>query len=338
MSRGVLMAGVGHYLPDTIVTSKDVERRVLKRTGFRIPPGLLVRVTGVESRHYRADEEHASDLAVQASRRALQRAQLRPSDIDVVVFASCTHDLTEPATANIVADKLAATGAHVLDVKNACNSFLNGLDIAESFVRSGKAETVLVAVGETPSLGINWDLDSVEKLRTGIAGLTLGDAGGAVVLRAAPDSESRGVFPGRFRSYCDKWRLATVLAGGSMHCFDPAYGKFSGKPQALRDLAVNCVPPIVEEVLGLAGWTTDDVDIVCCHQITVDLMKTMADACRLDLGKCVISIDRCGNTAAASIPIGLSTVFDEGRLEPGTKILLVGAAAGFSVGAIPVVW
>ena len=118
--------GVAHYLPDTVVSSEEVELRVHQRTGARIPQGLIARVTGVEHRRYRATEEQCSDLAVQAARIVLQRAELTATDLDVVIFASCTQDITEPATANIVQDKLAATQAHAFDVKNACNSFLNG--------------------------------------------------------------------------------------------------------------------------------------------------------------------------------------------------------------------
>lgn len=129
-----------------------------------------------------------------------------------------------------------------------------------------------------------------------------------------------------------------MLAGGSMHSFDPEYGFFSGKPQALRDLAVAHVPPIVGEVLSAAGWVPGDVDVVCCHQVTTDLMTAVAEKCGIDIAKCFVSITECGNTAAASIPIGLSQAFERGDVSAGTKVLLVGAAAGFSVGAVPVVW
>jgi len=258
--------------------------------------------------------------------------------VDVVIFASCTQDLTEPATANIVQDKLGATNAHAFDVKNACNSFLNALDLADGLVRAGKARTVLIAVGETPSLGIDWNINSSEKLRTGIAGLTLGDAGGAVIVQAAPENCERGILTSAFRTLGDKWRLATVLGGGSMHGFDPRHASFSGKPRALREQAYIHIPIIVKQVLQTVGWSPDDVDVVCCHQITTELIDAIAAGCRIDSDKCIISIRDCGNTAAASIPIGLSRAYERELLQPGRKILLVGAAAGFSVGAIPILW
>lgn len=332
------VSGVAHYLPDAVVSSADVELRVHQRTGFRIPPGSIARVTGVERRQYRATEEQCSDLAAKAARGALQRAELTASDIDVVIFASCTQDLTEPATANIVQEKLAATQAHAFDVKNACNSFLNAIDLADGLVRAGKAETVLITVGETPSLGIDWNIDSAEKLRAGIAGLTLGDAGGAAVVQAAPESSERGIITSTFRTFGDKWRLATVLGGGSMHCFDPQYAFFSGNPGALREQACVHIPVVVKQVLHVSGWSPDDVDVVCCHQITTELIDAIAAKCRIDPDKCIVSVRDCGNTAAASVPIGLSRAYERGLLTPGKKVLLVGAAAGFSAAAIPIIW
>ncbi|MHC5110769.1 MAG: 3-oxoacyl-ACP synthase III family protein [Planctomycetota bacterium] len=338
MMQRACVSGVAHYLPDTVVSSEDVEFRVHQRSGFRIPRGLITRVTGVESRQYRAAAEQCSDLAVQAARTALQRAAVAATDVDVLIFASCTQDLTEPATANIVQDKLAATQAHAIDVKNACNSFLNALDIADGLVRAGKAKKVLVTVGETPSLGIDWNVDSAEKLRAGIAGLTLGDAGGAAVVQAAPKDTERGIITSAFRTFGDKWRLATVLGGGSMHGFDPQYASFSGKPRVLREQAYKHIPTVVDKVLKAVGWTPDDIDVVCCHQITTELIDAVAAKCHVDRDKCMVSIKDCGNTAAASIPIGLSRAFEAGLLEPGKQVLLVGAAAGFSVGAIPMIW
>ncbi len=338
MPKQVAIESVAHYLPDTVVTSEDVERRVFALTGFRIPRGLIARVTGVQERRFRASDEQTSDMAVQASRQALKRAQLDVTDVDLVVFASCTQDITEPATANIVQEKLGAVNAHVFDIKNACNSFLNGLDVVDALIRAGKVQTALVCVGETPSLSVNWRVNSSEKLRSCIAGLTLGDAGGAAVLRACPDGVGRGIKASAFRSFGDKWRLATVLAGGSLYGFRQRFGHFTGNPQALRQQAVKHIPMTVQSVLTAVGWSPDDVDLVCSHQVTLDLVNTAARACGLDPDKCLVSITDCGNIAAASVPVGLSMAYEQGRLVSGSKVLMVGAASGFSVCALPLVW
>lgn len=338
MAEKVVFAGVGHHLPEKVVTSREVEQRVFETTQYRIPPGLLTKATGIVERRYRADEEQASDLALAASKKALERASMGPEDIDLLIFAACTQDITEPATANILQEKLGATRSHVFDIKNACNSFLNGLDVAESQIRAGKAKTALIAVGETLSLSIDWNISSGDELRSRISGLTLGDAGAAAVIRAEPNGNGRGILPTAFKTFGDQWRLATVLGGGSMHRFSEEHSYFSGQSHMLRDQALKHIPGLVKKVLDNVGWSVDEVDVACCHQVTLDLVKEIADRCGFPLENCVISIKDCGNTAAASIPIGLSMAADAGRLKPGAKVLLVGGAAGFSVAVVPIVW
>lgn len=334
----VVFAGVGHHLPETEVSSADVERKVFEKSQFQLPTGLLQKLTGIESRRFRSDDEQASDLALKASVRALEKASIDPADLDVVIFASCTQDISEPATANILQEKLGATRSHVFDVKNACNSFLNGLDVADSLIRAGKARTVLIAVGETLSCCIEWRITSKEQLRTGMSGLTLGDAGAAAVVRAESNGNGRGLLPSAFQTYGDQWRLATVLGGGSMHRFAEQYSYFSGESRLLREQALKHIPGLVQRVLDNVGWRADDIDVACCHQITVDLVGDIAEMCGVPPERCIISVRDCGNTAAASIPLGLSRALDEGRLKPGAKVILVGAAAGFSVGVVPLVW
>ncbi len=338
MGVKVVFAGVGHHLPERVVTSDEVERRVYETSRFRIPRGLVAKATGIVERHYRADDEQSSDLAVKAARHALDRAHMNPEDIDLLIFASCTQDLTEPATANILQEKLGASRSHVFDIKNACNSFLSGLDVAESNILAGKARTALIAVGETLSLGIDWNIDSADRLRTQISSLTLGDAGAAAVVRAESNGNGRGILGSAFETYGDQWRLATVLGGGSMFRFSQEHSYFSGKSQGLRDQALKRIPELVNTTLKRVGWTADDVDLVCCHQVTLDLVEEIARLTDTPIEKCVVSIRECGNTAAASIPLGLSQAWSEGRLFAGAKVLLVGGAAGFSVGVVPLVW
>ena len=338
MAVKVTVAGVGHHLPDEVVTSSDVEDRVYVTSHFQMPRGIIEKLSGVRERRYRAKHEQASDLALKASEQALARAQMDVKDVDVVIFAACTQDISEPATANILQEKLGAGSASVFDVKNACNSFLNGLDVAESLIRAGKARTALVAVGETLSLFIDWKINSVRQLKSSMSGLTLGDAGAAAIVRAESNGNGRGILPTAFQSHGDQWRLATVLAGGSMHRNSEEHSYFTGQSRGLKDQAVKHIPVIVRRVLDRIGWKPDEIDVACCHQVTFDLVEQIAEECGVPMERCVISICDCGNTAAASVPLGLSRAYDEGRLKPGAKVLLVGAAAGFSVGVVPVIW
>ncbi len=338
MGHKATIEGIAYYLPEQRVTSEEVERRVYDTTQFRIPKGLIERLTGTASRCYREDGTQASDLAVNAAKLALDQSSMDANDIDLLIFASCAQDITEPATANILQEKLEARNAQVFDVKNACNSFLNGIDIAESHIRAGKARTALVAVGETLSLGINWNIQSIEELRTNMAALTLGDAGAAAVLRGDPDANGRGILTSHFESYGDHWRWATLLAGGSMHQLSPEHAYFSGNSRKLRDAAVEYIPAAVKRLLDRVGWKPEEVDVVCSHQVTEVLILDIAERTGIPSHRCIFAIRDCGNTAAASIPICLSRAQKEGRLKPGSKVLLVGGAAGFSVGVIALVW
>jgi len=331
-------AGVGYYLPGEPVTSKIINRRILETTGYKLTDGLIQRLTGVKSRYYRADDEQCSDLATKGARQAMERANVAPDEIDLLIFASCTQDITEPATANIIQEKLGCHGAQVLDIKNACNSFLNGLDVADSHICSHKSKCALVASGETLSLSIDWSIEGSDDLKSRIASLTLGDAGAAVVLKRAPIEQDRGIFTTRFRSYGHKWRLATVLSGGSMHGFDQRYGYFHSESHALRDAAYDLIPGVVNDALESIGWQASDIDLVCGHQVTEEIVHGVREKCGFREGTEIVTVTDCGNTAAASIPLCLGRAFDDGLLKPGTKAILVGGAAGFSVGVIPIVW
>ncbi len=338
MARKVVFAGVGHHLPEKVVTSEDVENRVYEASRFRMPKGLLTKATGIEERHYRGADEQASDMAYKASVEALERAEMDPEEIDLLIFASCMQDIAEPATANILQEKLGASRSHVFDVKNACNSFLNGLDVADSILSAGKAQTALIAVGEPLSVSIDWNITSAGDLRSRISALTLGDAGAAVVIRAEENGNGRGILPSAFRSYGDQWRHATVMGGGSMYGLNQKHGYFRGNSQELREQALKHIPELVKSTIEHVGWKPEEIDVVCCHQVTLDLVEEITKRCGVKLENCVVSIRDCGNTAAASIPLCLSRAWSKGMLTPGAKVLLVGGAAGFSVGVVPIVW
>jgi 3-oxoacyl-[acyl-carrier-protein] synthase-3 len=329
---------IAHYLPGPPVKTEEINRRIFETTGFELTNGLIERLTGVRSRHYRGPDEQSSDLAVEAARTAIDRAGVSVKDIDLLIFASCTQDIIEPATANIIQQKLGCRNAQVLDVKNACNSFLNGLDVADAYIRTGKSRCALVAVGETLSTSIDWQINSAADLKSRLASLTLGDAGAACIMTGVSQDSERGILATGFRSYGDKWRLATVLGGGSMHQFDPKHAFFHSESGQLRSAALDLIPGVVSEVLDGIGWQASEVDVGCGHQVTEEIVQSVRDLCGVLPGREIVTVIDCGNTAAASVPLCLSRAYDEGKLTPGTKILLIGGAAGFSVGVIPVVW
>ena len=153
-----VIAGMGHYLPERVVTSEEVEEKMKSRLNFMFPKGSIEKLCGVRERRHVDNGFHPSDLACKASEMALKQAGVKPEELDVIVFGACTKDIAEPATANILQEKLNAPNASVFDTQNACNSFINALDVVDSLIRTGKCRTALVASGEVLSPFINWDL------------------------------------------------------------------------------------------------------------------------------------------------------------------------------------
>jgi 3-oxoacyl-[acyl-carrier-protein] synthase-3 len=337
MSKTTVIAGVGRYLPERVVTSHEVECMVAGGNGSRMPPGLIERVTGIRSRRYGRDDEQASDLAVAAARDAIGRSGIDPQLIDTLIFAACSQDIIEPATANIVQDKLGLVGCNAFDVKNACNSVLTAVDLVDSGIRSGKIGTALVCAGEKLNHGIAFDFSSPDELSLGFAGLTLGDAGGALVLTGCDDPR-RGIRDVHFKSYGNHWDLATVMSGGTLHRMEPAHAFFRSRSAELKRVGLELTPAVVTECLAKTGWPVSDIELVCSHQVTLDGIEKLHRHFDVPLDKNVLSLIDHGNTAAASIPLSLSLALDAGRLRTGMKVLLVGVAAGFSVGVITLEW
>jgi 3-oxoacyl-[acyl-carrier-protein] synthase-3 len=301
---------------------------------------MIERLTGCREHREVSSDFNASDLAVAASRQALERANITQGEIDLLIFCACSQDITEPATANIIQEKIGATNAQVLDIKNACNSFINGLDIAESMIITGKSHNALVCSGEVLSRYVDFNIKTRKDLELRAAGLTLGDGGGAVVLQENGLNE-HGIKGSRFISDGAQWRLAVVTAGGTMYPrapVDPSLTYFQSDSERIIALARERVPIVIRGVLEEVGWKPEDVDLVIPHQVTVRIIKEISATVGIEFEKNIITLDRYGNTAAASIPIAMNHALESKRLQPGMKILLVGGAAGFSAGAIALTW
>jgi 3-oxoacyl-[acyl-carrier-protein] synthase-3 len=332
-----VIAGTGRYAPEDIWSSEMVEARVdACSTDWSIPQGIVKLATGVAERRFAPEGMYSSDLAVRAAQQALAASGIEPRDIDVVIFASASHDVAEPATANIVQAALGCDRAAVMDVKNACNSFLNGLDIAQAFIETGRAPRVLVAAGECLSPTIKWNIDGSQDLPVRLAALTLGDAGAACVLEASGAPE-RGVMRGAFESVGQYWELSTVLGGGSRYGAAQEHMFFECRSAKLQKLAVDRIPALVTDVLVKLDWSLDDVSLVVPHQVSMSVIERIANLLNYPLERCAVTLDRFGNTAAASIPFALDVALEEGRAATGDKVLLVGGAAGFSAAVIPLV-
>ena len=330
------IAGVGRSLPERVVSSDEVERLVCERSDdFSLPQGLVRLVSGVEERRYARDDQNSSDLASAAATDALEMAGIEAPDVDLVIFASASHDLSEPATANLVQVKSGCTRAAVFDVKNACNSFLNAIDVATAMVETGRCSTVLVASGEVLSPTINWNFGGGADLKSRLAALTLGDAGGACVI---VDGGEGRLHPGCFLSDGTHWKLSTIMGGGTLMRHDYSRMFFECDSSRLFEIAATHMPGVVEHALDRVGWTLDDVDLVVPHQVSKSIIDLIVTKMGFPAHRCQVTLDRFGNTGAASIPVALATAVVEGRVRPGNRILLVGGAAGFSAGVVALEW
>lgn len=333
-----VIEAVGHYLPEKVVTSAEIEERHQLTSRLGVPAGLIERLSGVRERRYCEDGETSSGLAARAGRECLDRAGMDASEIDLLIFAAATQDLGEPATANLVQHKLGARRAHVFDVKNACNAFLNAIDIADSFITTGRCEVVLIVSGEVLSKFVRKDIQSKDDLRLAFASLTLGDGAGAMLLRRREDSD-RGIQAGCFVSDGSQWDVAVMRAWGVMFdSMDPENYYFSSDGDKLQELAGEMLPDVIRRTLQETGWAPQDIHLTVPHQVSIRLIRKIGKMVGLPYERCMVTIDRLGNTAAASIPMALAQANDSGRLHPGDRVLLAGGASGFSGAAVSVIW
>ncbi|MCE0534578.1 ketoacyl-ACP synthase III [Kineosporia rhizophila] len=328
----------GHAIPDGVITSAEIEALVTERSpGFAMPAGLVERLTGVGARRHAVPGTTSSDLAAQAGLAALRNADVDPLSVDFLIYSSASHDVSEPATSAIVQHKMGARNATFADIKNACNSFLNGLDFAAAAIETGRARRVLVVAGEVLSPTINFSIESSNDLRKKLAALTLGDAGGAVLLEAT-EEENTGLLPGRFVSDGSKWELSTVLAGGNLMPHDNSRYFFECDSAGLQSLAIEHIPPLIEKSIDELGWKLDEVKRIFPHQVSKGVTQALCSAIGYSPDQVEFTLDRFGNNAAASIPLGLSLASEQGLISKGDKVLLVCGAAGFTAGVLPVIW
>ncbi len=336
---GSYIAGIGSYLPDRVLTSSTLEERV-RDSGVAIQEGLIERVTGVRERRVAAEQENASDLAANAARAALAMAGVGARDVDILLFAAASHDVTEPATANILQAKLGVSRAIAFDIKNACNSFLSALDVAASYVESGRASAVLVATGEIPSRAIDLEISSQRELVAKFAHLTMGDAGGAAVVMRSPHP-ARGIVATGGVTRGEAWHLSTILSGGTMYPRDTSSQRafLRSRGCELEEYGRTEVPPVVTAVLRATGWTPESIGVVAVQQHSERIAREiLCKRIGLPQESVMLPLRYAGNAAAANIPLCLTEAARQRLLRESSHVLLVGGSSGFSASAMAVRW
>jgi len=309
------IVGTGSYLPEKLVTNAE-----LSKTMDTSDDWIQAR-TGIRQRHIAAEGQSSSDLALEASHKALAAAGIQPSDIDLIIVATSTPDFVFPSTACLLQAKLGTKGSAAFDVQAVCSGFVYGLTIADKFIRSGQYKSALVVGAEVFSRILDWNDRSTAVL--------FGDGAGAVVLKA--DSK-----PGILATalHADGSQSGILSVPGNV-----CGGKIVGSPflqmdgQAVFKFAVRVLEEVARETLTLGGVKAEEVDWLIPHQANVRILEATAKRLGLDRSKVIITVDQHANTSAASVPLALDCAIRDGRVKPGQKIMLQGVGGGFTWGA-----
>lgn len=330
----VRVIGTGSHLPDRCLTNDDLSAMVDTSDAW------IRERTGIRQRHIAAPGETTSDLAVRAAEQALAAAGLTADDLDMILVATTTPDLIFPATATIVQRKL---GAHrrmipAFDIQAVCSGFIYALSVADSFIRTGAARRVLVIGAETMSRILDWSDRGTCVL--------FGDGAGAVVL-AADSEPGRGILATRL--YADGTQEALLHTSGgissglSQPVGQPGIGPGVGAVVKMRGnevfkCAVKALENIVEEILADQGLTKQQLDWLVPHQANIRIIRSTAKRLNMSLDRVVLTVERHGNTSAASVPLALDEAVRDGRIQPGHLVLLEAFGGGFTWGAALIRW
>jgi 3-oxoacyl-[acyl-carrier-protein] synthase-3 len=310
-TRTARVTGLGHKLPDRVVPNGPIAERI------GVDSEWIVRRTGIRERRYAAPDERTSDLAVQAARRALTDAGLQPSDVDLVLVATMTPDELTPNTAPLVADAL-GIGAGAYDVGAACTGWLSALSTGAALIETGRNDAVLVIGAETLSRVTNMDDKRTASL--------FGDGAGAVVLSAEGEG---AVGPIVLASDGSMGETITATHTERMLVMD-GHTTFNKAVKVLADST--------HEACERAGVTLDEIDLFVYHQANGRILRAVAEKLELPAERVADYVGETGNTSAASIPLTLSLLREDGRLRPGQRLLLSAVGAGFTWGAGVVDW
>ncbi|MFF2625126.1 3-oxoacyl-ACP synthase III family protein [Kitasatospora griseola] len=331
------LGGVAVHLPENWVPMAEREAQVAAASAsFSPPPGLVTQLTGVEGVHLAAPDEQPSDLAVAAARKALAESGHGADDIELLIFAASSQDQLEPATAHVVAAELGLS-CPALDVKNACNSVLNAVELTQALISTGRYRTVLIACGERAADFTRLNVPDATAFARAFPGYGFSDAGAALVFTAGDgDPAASGVLGCRFAADSAAWPSAVVRYGGSAAVREPGEeGRyFRMDSTAMRSRLHTLGPglrPLLDE-LGL-GWR--DFAFIGVHQVAVGDIRTMlALDPTMPEDRLVLTLPRHGNVASASLPLQLVRARESGLAGPGDLVALIGLAAGASAGLV----
>ncbi len=319
MTIRAVILGVGSYLPAKVITNDELAEKIDTSDEW------IRERTGIRRRHFAADDENTSDLAIAAGRQALERAGLKGEEIDLFVVATATPDHTFPATAAKVQAAVGRPGVPSFDVQAVCSGFVYGLSIVDNAIRCGQIRTALFIGAETFSRILDWEDRSTCVL--------FGDGAGAVALTAEEGqgtTADRGVLSTHLHSDGRQHDLLYV-DGGASTTQTTGYIRMEGR-EVFRHAVVN-LAETVHEALMANDITIDDVDWLVPHQANKRILDSTAKKLRIPQEKVIVTVDDHANTSAASIPLALAAGIDDGRIKPGHLVLMEAMGGGFTWGS-----
>jgi len=316
--------GIGHYLPDRVVPNSEFEATVDTSDEW-----IRAR-SGIERRHFAADDESTSDLGIKAARAALDHAGLTPEDIDAVIVATSTPDLTFPSVATMIQAGLGMERGFAFDVQAVCAGFIYALSTANAYILSGQAKRVLVIGAETFSRIMDWNDRTTSVL--------FGDGAGALVLEAQDgdgSSADRGILSVDLHSD-GKYRDLLYVDGGVSRTQSTGVLRMEGK-EVFRH-AVEKLAQTAHAALDRAGLGADDVDWIVPHQANLRIITRTAQKMGVGMDRVIVTVQDHGNTSAASIPLALSIGVARGQIKPGDLLVAEAIGGGLAWGAAVLRW
>ena len=319
-----VIRGVGAYLPKRVMTNDELSARLDTSDDW------ITARTGIRQRHIAADGELTSDLGLAAARQALVRSGIDPVDIDLIIVATATPDRTFPATAVKIQSQLRIRKGVAFDLQAVCSGFVFALATADNFLRTGQFKRALVIGSETFSRILDWEDRTTCVL--------FGDGAGAIVLEAQPLSgtlDDRGLLATRIRSDGRYEELLYVDGGPSS---TQTVGNLRMNGREVFRHAIQKISGVIDETLVTTGLGADEIDLFVPHQANRRILDGIAKKLGVSSDKIVVTLDKHGNTSAASIPLALNQALADGRLKEGHLVLMEAMGGGFTWGAALARW
>ncbi len=319
-----VVRGVGSYLPARTLTNAELAQQVDTSDEW------IVQRTGIRERHIAAKGEKTSDLAIAAAKTALANAGMTAADIDLIIVATSTPDLTFPATATAVQAELGITRGAAFDLQAVCSGFVFAMATADQYLRSGDFTRALVIGAETFSRILDWQDRTTCVL--------FGDGAGAVVLERTEQPgtrEDRGILVSKLRSD-GRHRDKLFVDGGPGSTGTVGHLRMEGK-EVFRH-AVGMITDVIEDAYAATGYSSEDIDWFVPHQANLRIIDGSAKKLKIAPNKVVVTVDKHGNTSAASIPLALSAAANDGRIKKGDLVLLEAMGGGFTWGSTLLRW